>query len=94
MGAMVQTQQSQYQPTAAPSAQVGLRKFYRDWALAELMGYAQVYTEIGIPRIWGNFQISKEYADGGQELLARMMYWSKKNWIDIDTAVLFVKLEI
>ena len=92
MGAMLQTQQSQYQPTAAPSAQVGIRKFYRYWALAEVMGYAQVYTEIGIPRIWGNFQISKEYADNHQELMAGMVYWAKKNVIEIDASVFFVKL--
>ena len=58
------------------------------------MGYAQVYTETGIPRIWEKFQMSKECADNSQELLSGMMYWAKKNGIDIDTAMLFVKLEI
>ena len=42
----------------------------------------------------GNFQISKECADNRQELLAGMMYWANKNGIEIDTAVLFVNLEI
>ena len=56
------------------------------------MGYAQIYTESGIPRIMGKFQMSKKCADKRQELLAGMMYWAKTNGIDIDTAVLFVKL--
>ena len=38
--------------------------------------------------------MSKECADNLQELLAGMMYWSKTNIIEIDTAVFFVKLEI
>ena len=38
--------------------------------------------------------MSKECADNRQELLAGMMYWEKTNGIEIDTAVLFVKLEI
>ena len=38
--------------------------------------------------------MSKEYADNRQELLAGMMYWDKKNEINIETAVLFVKLKI
>ena len=58
------------------------------------MGYAQVYIEAGVPRIWGNFQISKECTDNRQELLAGMMYWAKKNRIKIDTAVFFVKMAI
>ena len=33
-------------------------------------------------------------ADNHQELLAGMMWCAKKNGIEIDTAVLFVKLEI
>ena len=56
MGAMLQAQQIQQQPTATPIAQAGRREFYSDWALAALMGYAQVYTEAGIPNIWGNFK--------------------------------------
>ena len=66
IGAMLQAQQIQQQPTATPSAQTGRRQFYSDWALAALMGYAQVYTESGIPRIWGKFQMSKECADNRQ----------------------------
>ena len=66
IGAMLQAQQIQQQPTDTPSAQTGRRQFYSDWALAALMGYAQVYTESGIPRIWGKFQMSKECADNRQ----------------------------
>ena len=58
------------------------------------MEYTQVYTETGIPRIWGNFQMSKECADNLQELLAGMMYWAKTNGIKIDTVVFFFNLEI
>ena len=58
------------------------------------MGYAQVYTESGIPKIWGKFQMSKECADNRQELLAGMMYWAKTNGTEIDTAIFFVKLAI
>ena len=94
MGAMLQAQQSQQKPTATPISQVGRREFYSDWALAALMGYAQVYTGDGIPNIWGNFQMPKECADSRQELMAGMMYWAKTNGIYIDTSVLFVKLEI
>ena len=42
----------------------------------------------------GKFQISEECADNRQELLAGMTYWAKTNGIEIDTAVLFVNLEI
>ena len=56
------------------------------------MGYAQVYTESGIPNIWGKFQMSKECADNRQELLIGMMYWAKENGINIYTAVFFVNL--
>ena len=83
MGEMLQAQQSQQQPTATPITKAGCREFYSDWALAALMGYAQVYTEAGIPKIWGKFQMSKEYADNHQELLAGMMYLAKKNGIGI-----------
>ena len=76
---MIKAQQRQQQPTATPIAQAGRREFYSDWALAALMGYAQVYTEVGIPKIWGKFQISKKRADNCQELLAGMMYWAKTN---------------
>ena len=38
--------------------------------------------------------MSKECADNCQELLAGMMYWAKTNCIEIDKAVLFVKLAI
>ena len=38
--------------------------------------------------------MSKECADNRQELLVGMMYWAKKNGIDIDTALLLVKLAI
>ena len=43
-GSMLQAQQIQHQPTATPIVQAGRREFYRNWALAALMGYAQVYT--------------------------------------------------
>ena len=92
--AMFQAQNIQQQPTATPSAQVGRREFYSNRELAPLMGYAQVYTESGIPRIWGKFKISKECTDNLQELLAGMIYWDKTNRIDIETSVLFVKLAI
>ena len=62
MGAMIQSQQIQQQPTATPIVKSGLSKFYRDWALSALMEYAQVYTEAGIPKLWGKFQMSKECA--------------------------------
>ena len=94
MGAMLQSQQSQQQPTATPIVQAGLMESYCDWALAALMGYAQVYKEAGIPKFLGDFQISKECADNRQELLAGMMYWANKNGIEIDTAVFFIKLAI
>ena len=81
MGAMIQAQQSQQQPTATPIAKVGHIELYSDWALAELMGYAQVYTKAGIPKIWGKFQVSKECADNCQELLTCTMYWAKTNGI-------------
>ena len=92
MGAMLQAQQIQHKPTDTPIAQAGRREFYSDWALAALMGYAQVYTESGIPRIWGKCQMYKECSENRQEILAGMMYWAKTNGIEIDTAVLFVKL--
>ena len=38
--------------------------------------------------------MSKECVDNRQELLAGMMYWSKTNGIEIDTAVFFVKMAI
>ena len=38
--------------------------------------------------------MSKECAEKRQKLLAGMMYWAKTNGNEIDTAVLFVKLEI
>ena len=56
MGEMIQAQQNQHKPNATPIAQSGRRKFHSDWALAALMGYYQVYTESGIPNIWGNFK--------------------------------------
>ena len=58
------------------------------------MGYSQDYTESGIPTFWGKFQMSKECAENRQKLLAGMMYWAKTNGIEIDTAVLFVNMEI
>ena len=58
------------------------------------MGYAQVYTEAGIPKMWGKFQMSKECAENLQELFSGMMHWYKTNGIEIDTAVFFVNLEI
>ena len=94
MGAMLQAQQIQQQPTASHIAQAGCREFYSDWSLAILMGYAQVYTEAGIPEIWEKFQMSKECAENRQELLAGMMYWAKTNVIEIGTSVFFVNLPI
>ena len=94
MGEIIQAQQIKQQSTAIPIAQAGRREFYSDWALSALMGYAQVYTEYGIPNIWGKFQISKECADNRQELLAGIMYWAKKNDTEIDITVLFINLEI
>ena len=81
MGEMLQAQQSQQLPTATPIVQVGSREFYSDWSVAALIGYAQVFTESGIPKMWGKFQMSKECADNRQELLAWMMYWAKTNSI-------------
>ena len=56
------------------------------------MGYAQVYKESGIPKVWGRFQISKECDDNHQELLTGMMYWVRTNIIKIDTVMFFIKL--
>ena len=81
MGAMLQSQQIQQQPTATPIAQLGRREFYSYWGRAALMEYAQVYTEAGIPKLCGNFQMSKECTDNRQEPLAGMMYFSKTNGI-------------
>ena len=66
MGGIIRAQQSQHQPTATHISQAGRMEFYSHWALAALMVYAQVYTEAGIPRIWGKFQMSKECADNRQ----------------------------
>ena len=66
MGEILQAKQIQQQRTATHSAQVGRRDFYSDWSLTALMGYDQVYTETGIPRIWGKFNISMECADNCQ----------------------------
>ena len=38
--------------------------------------------------------MSKKCADNCQEILAGIMYWDKKNGIEIDTAVFFVNLAI
>ena len=70
MGTMLQEQPIQQQPTATRIVQSERREFYSNSTLAALMGYAQVYTETGIPRILRNFQMSKECADKRQELLA------------------------
>ena len=51
MGTMLQAQKRQQQSNATPIVQAGRREFYSDWALVALMGYAQVYTEAGIPKI-------------------------------------------
>ena len=55
MGKILQAQKIQQQPNTNPTSQAGHREFYSDWALTALMGYAQVYTEVGIPEILGNF---------------------------------------
>ena len=73
---------------------MGRREFYREWSIAALIGYAQVYKESGIPTIWGKLKMSKEYAKNCQELMVGVTYWAKINCIEIDTAVLFVKLAI
>ena len=39
IGAMLQSQYIQHQHTSTLSTQAGCREFYRDWELAELMGY-------------------------------------------------------
>ena len=91
---MIQEQKRQQKPTATPIAQAGRRGLYSNWALAALMEYDHIYTEDGIQRIWGRFKMYKECDDNRQELLAGMMYWAKTNGIEIDTAVLFFKLEI
>ena len=67
--AMLQAQKIQHQPTSTPIAQARHREFYSDWALAELMGYAQVYKEAGIPRIWGDFKYPRNV------LTTAMNYW-------------------
>ena len=79
IGAILKQQHIQQQPTVTTSAQAGHRDFYRDWSLVALMGYDQVYTESGILRIWGKFQMSKECADKRQELMIGVMYWYKTN---------------
>ena len=94
MGAMLQEQQSKQQITATPIEKAGGREYYSDCEMAVLMGYAQVYTEAGIPRIWGKFQMYKECGENRQELFSGMMYWAKTNGIEIDTAIFFVKLAI
>ena len=38
--------------------------------------------------------MSKECADNRQGLLAGMMYWAKKNGIEIDTSIFLVKMAI
>ena len=58
------------------------------------MGYSQVYTEAGIPIIWGEFHMPKEFANNRQELLAGIIYWSKTNGIKIGADVIFIKLAI
>ena len=60
IGAMIQAQQIQHQPTATPIAKTVCREFYSDCALAALMGYAQVYTEAGTPNIWGNLKCPRD----------------------------------
>ena len=91
---MLQAQPSQQIPTATIIAQVGCRYFFSDWAITALIGYVQVYTETGIPRIWGRFQIPKECVNNRQQLMEGMMYWANKNSIEIDIVVFFVKMEI
>ena len=51
-GAAVQVHQGQQQQAAATAnANVGRRDVYNDWALSALMGYSNVPTERGIPRV-------------------------------------------
>ena len=38
--------------------------------------------------------MSNECSDNRHEILACMMYWAKTNGIEIDTAVLFVKMVV
>ena len=59
MREMIQAQKIQQQPIVTPIAQAGRREFYSDWALAALMGYDQVYTEAGTPKIWGKSKFPK-----------------------------------
>ena len=56
-GAAVQVHQGQQQQSAeTANAIIGRRDVYNDWALSALMGYSNVPTERGIPRVWGNFK--------------------------------------
>ena len=94
IGDMIQAQQRNQQTSDTPSAHAGCREFYSELEIVVLMGYVQVHTESGTPIIWGKFQMPKQCDDNHQYLMARIMYWPKKNGIDIDTAVLFFKLSI
>jgi len=94
-GAAVQVHQGQQQQAAATAnANVGRRDVYNDWALSALMGYSNVPTERGIPRVWGKFQMSKDWSDNRQEIMEGMKQWARDNGIEIDTSVFFVKLAI
>ena len=94
-GSAVQVHQGQQQQAAATAnANVGRRDVYNDWALSALMGYSNVPTERGIPRVWGKFQMSKDWSDNRQEIMEGMKQWARDNGIEIDTSVFFVKLAI
>ena len=69
MGEMLQAQQSQQQPTTTPISKAGRREFYSNWELAAMMGYAQVYTEAGIPKIWGNYKFPRNVLENARN------YW-------------------
>ena len=58
------------------------------------MGYANVFNTSGIPRIWGNFQQSKDLADNRQELKKVMECWARMKRITIEKAILFLKLTL
>ena len=84
--------QQQQQPGSTNSVHTGRRDNYNTYALAALMGYANVFNTSGIPMIWGKFQKSKDLADNRQELKKGMECWSRMKRITIEKAILFLKL--
>ena len=63
----LQAQQPQkHQPGSTHSIKKGGRENYNEYALAVLMGYANIFNTSDIPRIQGKLQNSKELADNMQ----------------------------